>query len=139
MAKNEEIVDFLKKMLSLSVTRDQLANPNTGLVISIYSRFLEEFGVQLPTSPDLMACSNVTNIESMENIIYPIHIFKEVGKLVQPLGFNDMRLTDILMPKKVRTNKIISILCTICVRYFKIKVFACLFNAYNISNSHLIL
>lgn len=119
-----EIINFMKDMLNYTVKKEQLSNPARHHVIEIYAEFLQamEFDVNTLAQRDFMACGDVTNVDSMNDILVPIHIFKLVQQCVVSYGIHDMSLVDILSPKRVRTNRIISALCFYYLRFSDIKV-----------------
>ena len=126
MAKlsDDEIINFMKDMLSYTVKREQLSSPNRQLVIEVYAQFLQEldFDVNSITQRDFMACGDMTNVEAMDGILVPIHIYTIVQQCVVHYGIHDMNLMDILSPKRSRTNRIISALCFFFLRYSAVKV-----------------
>lgn len=128
-----EIINFLKKMLQLNVTREQLKSPNTELVISIYTQFLREFNIEI-IQPDIMACANISNIEYKDKAIVRCNICRAVAKSVSAVGIDDLTLHDILMPTRKRTLQIISALCAVFINHIKLKVSLWLqsFREYNI-------
>ena len=112
-----EIACFIKDMFSMTISREQLMNPNKEFVVQIYARFLSEFGVENVTQPDLMATSALDNIDRYETNIILWNISKSVSSIVQNAGVPDMTFADIVQPKRNRTIRILSALCLL---YYKL-------------------
>jgi len=112
----EEIIAFLREMFAMKISREQLLNPNKDIVIGIYARFLGEFGVENVSQPDIIATSGMENIERYESNIVLSNIYKSTSHIVSAAGIPDMSLTDIILPKRMRTNRILSALCFLLVR-----------------------
>ena len=119
----DEMVEFLKTMLSINITRDQLTKPSKEILLYIYGRFLEDFGCNSLDQPDIKACDSIMNIENMKPMIYSINIAKFLSQFLVRLGIPDFTLLDILQPKRSRTYKIISTLCKFYLKFFKNKVY----------------
>lgn len=126
MAKlsDNDIINFMKDMLCYTVKKEQLQNPTRNIVIDIYAEFLQalDFDVKSLTQRDFMACGDVLNVEALDVVLVPIHIFKSVQQCVISCGVQDMSLLDILSPKRHRTNRIISALCHYYIQFSDVKV-----------------
>ena len=113
----EEICGFMKDMLSLTISREQLINPTKDFVVNVYARFLSEFGIENVAQPDIIATSGMDNIERYETNIILGNITKSVSNIVKDAGVPDMSFADLVQPKKNRTLRIISVLCML---YYKL-------------------
>ena len=111
----------MKDMLSMSVSREQLLNPTKEFVVTIYARFLQEFGIENVAQPDIIATSGMDNIERYETNIILWNITKSVASIVLNAGVPDMCFGDVVQPKRVRTNRIVSALCMLYYRLNEIE------------------
>jgi hypothetical protein len=118
---DEEIITFMREMFTINISREQLVNPSKDVVIGIYARFLAEFGVENMTQPDIIATSGMENIERYESWIIISNIYKSTANIVCAAGIPDMLMSDIISPKRMRTNRLLSALCFLCVKLSNIQ------------------
>lgn len=105
---DQEVMQYMKEMLSLTITRDDLNNPTKEFVLRLYGEVLNAFGWTRLNQPDLMATNGISDIEALGPMIPCVNTFKVLQKLLPKLHREiDIKLMDILMPEKARTSRII--------------------------------
>ncbi|CAG2180433.1 unnamed protein product, partial [Oppiella nova] len=117
----EDIISFMRNMFGVSIARDQLQAPTKDFVVGVYARFLSEFGVENVSQPDIMATSGMDNIERYETNIIVANIYKSVANIVVNAGVPDMSFADVVQPKRLRTQRILSALCCLLLKLTEIE------------------
>ncbi|CAG2113204.1 unnamed protein product, partial [Medioppia subpectinata] len=117
----EVIISFVKNVFAVTIAREQLLAPTKEFVVGLYARFLDEFGMENVTQPDLTASGGIANIEYYETNIIVVNIYKSVSTLVANAGVPDMTFADVVAPKRVRTNRILSALCSLISKLAEIE------------------
>lgn len=116
----EELIEFYKINHKINIRKEDLLRPVKDFVIDLFCRILEEFDVHDLKQPDILACNNIN--EHMEEAYLIINIFHVINQFVQAVGLSDFRMMDILMPKRLRTMRILHALANYYVRYNTLKV-----------------
>lgn len=132
----EEIIDFYKTNYEINIRKEDLARPTKDFVTNLFIRILEKLDIYNLNRIDILACTNIT--ENMENAYLIINIYTVLNKLLMTIGLNDFKITDILMPKRSRINRILHAMANSYVRYNTVKVSLFLYILSNIIfNLHL--
>lgn len=113
----DDIIDFYKSNEIISIRKEDLQQPSKEFVIELYMLILEKFDKSINIyQPDILACINGLN-DHMEQTYLAINVFHCINYFVSSIGMNDMKMIDILEPKRDRTIRILHSLATFYVRY----------------------
>ena len=113
----DDIIDFYKSNEIISIRKEDLQRPSKEFVIQLYMLILEKLDMSINIcQPDILACINGLN-DHMEQTYLAINVFHCINYFVSKVGMNDMKMIDILEPKRDRTIRILHSLATFYVRY----------------------
>ncbi|OTF79093.1 Nuf2 domain containing protein [Euroglyphus maynei] len=117
----EEIIDFYKSNNIIPIRKEDLQRPSKEFVLQLYTRILEKLDVYNVNQPDILASVNGLN-DHMEKTYLVINVFTIINRFVSSVGLNDIKMVDILEPKRGRTIRILHALANYYVRYNTLKV-----------------
>ncbi|XP_027202347.2 uncharacterized protein LOC113796305 [Dermatophagoides pteronyssinus] len=117
---DETIIDFYKSNNIHTIRKEDLQRPSKEFVLQLYTRILEKLDVFNINQPDIVACTNGL-IDHMEKTYLIINVFTVISRFVSNVGLNDIKIIDIIEPKRNRTIRILQALAKYYVRYNTLK------------------
>lgn len=84
--------------------------PTADVLIPIFDLFLADFGVDNFRQPDLTATQSIKNLERYDDAIMKCNLWKCIAIIVQACGVPDFTISDVLNPKRRKTQTVLSTL-----------------------------
>lgn len=113
---DDDMCKFLNQAFRLQFKKEQLIKPTAEVVMTIFQRFLDEFGVDNYHMPDLNAVGGIEEITRFEDFMRAWN----VCKAMQLIGL-DVGIKDVLQPIRKRMQRFVSQLVSIYFSFHKAK------------------